>query len=93
MPSRRLRRVRHRSGLAEQTGPAAHAPGEAAGPLIDQRGIPSHACVACGGNVLVVRAVFEDFDIAAWFLDAECACCGAPMTAPCPSDAEAFGGA
>jgi len=43
--------------------------------------------------VLVVRAVFEDFDIAAWFLDAECACCGAPMTAPCPSDAEAFGGA
>jgi hypothetical protein len=55
-------------------------------PRIDQRGVPSHVCLSCGGNVLVVRAVFEDYAVAAWFLDAECACCGAPMTAPCPSD-------
>lgn len=67
-------------------GPAS--PHHSAGPptLIDQRGIPSHACVSCGGNVLIVRAVFEDYELAAWFLEAECACCGAPMTAPCPAD-------
>ena len=85
MPSRRLRRAR--------PAPSPVGTGGAAGdpPSIDQRGIPSAVCVACGSNVLVVRAVFEDHDIAAWFLDAECACCGAPMTAPCPADAEAFG--
>lgn len=61
-------------------------PAPAPFPAIDQRGVPSHVCLSCGGNVLVVRAVFEDYAVAAWFLDAECACCGAPMTAPCPAD-------
>ena len=91
MGSRRLRRTRHGSAPRSTDAPSGAVATDA--PLIDQRGIPSHACVACGGNVLVVRAVFEDHDIAAWFLDAECACCGAPMTAPCPSDAESYGAA
>jgi rRNA maturation endonuclease Nob1 len=55
-------------------------------PLIDQRGIPTHACLACGSNVLIIRATFEDYEIAGYYLDAECAQCGSPLTAPCPVD-------
>lgn len=50
------------------------------------RGVPANACPACGGRVLNVQAVFEDYDIAAWFMDASCAACGALVTAPCPPD-------
>jgi len=56
-------------------------------PLIDQRGIPTHACLVCGCNVLVIHATFEDYDITGWYLDGHCSCCGSPLTVPCPVDA------
>ena len=40
----------------------------------------------CGCNVLLVRAVFSEYDIAAWYTDAACAECGTLVTAPCPPD-------
>jgi hypothetical protein len=33
-----------------------------------------------------VYASFEDYDIALWLVDAECADCGAKVTVPCPVD-------
>ncbi|MBM3669954.1 MAG: hypothetical protein FJW97_08090 [Actinobacteria bacterium] len=60
-------------------------PGSSAA-TIDQRGIPTNACVMCGCNILVIRAVFEDYELTGYLLDAECACCGSPVTAPCPLD-------
>lgn len=53
---------------------------------IDARGIPTNACLVCGCNVFNIRAGFEDYDIAFWFTDAECAECGCPLTAPTPCD-------
>jgi hypothetical protein len=65
-------------------------PDEAAEPgsavLIDQRGIPTHECLCCGSNIFIIRASFEDYEIAAWFLEGECAGCGCPVTVPCPAD-------
>lgn len=62
------------------------APDDLRRPLIDQRGVPTHACLVCGCSVLVIRATFEDYELAGYFLDAECAECGSPLTAPCPVD-------
>jgi hypothetical protein len=42
--------------------------------------------VCCGSNIFVIRASFEDYEIAAWFLEGECAGCGCPVTVPCPAD-------
>ena len=53
---------------------------------IDQRGIPTHACQVCGGTVFTIFASFEDYEIVSWWMDAECAQCGSPLTAPCPAD-------
>jgi len=36
--------------------------------------------------VFTIGAMFDDFDIACWFLDATCSTCGALLTAPCPAD-------
>jgi hypothetical protein len=33
-----------------------------------------------------VYASFEDYNIALWLVDAECADCGAEVTVPCPVD-------
>jgi hypothetical protein len=54
--------------------------------LIDQRGVPTHECLCCGSNIFVIRASFEDYEVAAWFLEGECAGCGCPVTVPCPAD-------
>ena len=54
--------------------------------LIDQRGVPTHECLCCGSDIFIVRASFADYDIAAWFLEGECAGCGCPVTVPCPAD-------
>ena len=53
---------------------------------LDLRGVPANACPACGSRVLYVKAIFDDYDLAAWFMDASCAECGALLTAPCPPD-------
>lgn len=59
---------------------------EPATPLIDQRGIPTHICLVCGCGVFLIRAMFEDYEMAGYYLDAECAACGCPLTVPCPVD-------
>lgn len=52
---------------------------------IDLRGTPSHACV-CGSNQFYVRAIFDDYEIATYFLDMICVSCGSLLTAPTPVD-------
>ena len=49
------------------------------------RGIPTHAC-PCGSILLEVKCIFEDGEIVLWFTEAECALCGALLTAPTPED-------
>jgi len=51
----------------------------------DLRGEPSHSCI-CGCEVLNVKCIFIDYEIAVWFTDAECASCGTKLTAPTPAD-------
>jgi hypothetical protein len=67
-------------------GPERPEAAEPAPPLIDQRGIPTHTCLVCGCGVFLVRAMFEDYELSGYFLDAECAACGSPLTVPCPVD-------
>jgi len=40
----------------------------------------------CQSRLFKVYAMFEDYDIALWGVDAECAECGAEVTVPCPVD-------
>ena len=54
---------------------------------MDLRGTPTHACI-CGSAVWNVRAVFDNYEIATYFLDMECAQCGSLATAPTPLDRE-----
>jgi hypothetical protein len=54
---------------------------------IDFRGQPSHVCI-CGSEIWNVKVVFEDHEIATYFLDMECAHCGSLATAPTPVDKE-----
>jgi hypothetical protein len=54
---------------------------------MDLRGNPTHACI-CGSAVWNVRAVFDNYEIATYFLDMECAQCGSLATAPTPLDRE-----
>jgi hypothetical protein len=53
---------------------------------IDFRGIPTHECPVCQCRLFRIYASFEDYDIALWGVDAECAECGALVTVPCPVD-------
>jgi len=46
---------------------------------------PIHACM-CGSMLFKVGCMFEDNDISMWFIDAECAECGALVKVPCPAD-------
>ena len=54
---------------------------------IDLRGTPTHACV-CGSQHFYVRTMFENYEIATYFLDMQCTECGALLTAPTPLDRE-----
>jgi hypothetical protein len=54
---------------------------------IDLRGTPTHLC-PCGCNIWNVKVMFEDFEIATYFLDMECANCGSRATAPTLLDRE-----
>jgi len=55
---------------------------------IDLRGAPTHQCV-CGCNIWNLKAIFDNFEIATYFIDMECANCGSLATAPTPVDREA----
>jgi hypothetical protein len=46
---------------------------------------PIHACM-CGSLLFKVGCMFEDGEISMWFVDAECALCGALVKVPTPVD-------
>lgn len=52
---------------------------------MDLRGTPTHVC-ACGCNIFNVKVIFNENEIATYFLDMECANCGSLATAPTPVD-------
>ncbi len=54
---------------------------------LDLRRTPTHVCV-CGSQHFYVRAIFQDYEIATYFLDMICAECGSLATAPTPLDRE-----
>jgi hypothetical protein len=54
---------------------------------IDLRGTPTHLC-PCGSNIWNLKVIFDDFEIATYFLDMECVSCGSVATAPTPVDRE-----
>ena len=54
---------------------------------IDLRGTPTHLC-PCGCNIWNVKVIFDQFEIATYFLDMECANCGSMATAPTLLDRE-----
>jgi hypothetical protein len=54
---------------------------------MDMRGTPTHVC-PCGSQIWNVKVIFEDFEIATYFLDMECVSCGSIATAPTPVDRE-----
>lgn len=53
--------------------------------FLDLRGTPTHVCV-CGSQHFYVRAIFDNYEIATYFLDMQCTECGALLTAPTPLD-------
>jgi hypothetical protein len=54
---------------------------------MDMRGTPTHVC-PCGSQIWNVKVIFENFEIATYFLDMECVICGSVATAPTPVDRE-----
>lgn len=54
---------------------------------MDLRGTPTHLC-PCGCNIWNVKVIFEDYEVATYFLDMECANCGSMATAPTLLDRE-----
>lgn len=56
-------------------------------PLLDARGIPTHACPACGHTFFRIVVHFEDYEVAFYTLDGECDGCGVLVTVPTPIDA------
>jgi hypothetical protein len=52
---------------------------------MDLRGTPTHVC-PCGSNIWHVKVIFDDNEIATYFLDMECVSCGSLATAPTPID-------
>ena len=46
---------------------------------------PIHVCM-CGSTLFKVGCMFEDGDISMWFVDGECALCGALVKVPTPVD-------
>ena len=54
---------------------------------MDLRGTPTHECI-CGSQIFNIRAVFDNYEIATYFLDMECVECGNLATEPTPLDRE-----
>ncbi len=52
---------------------------------MDLRGTPTHVC-PCGSMVWDLKVIFQDGEIATYFLDMECFSCGSLATAPTPID-------
>lgn len=52
---------------------------------MDMRGTPTHIC-PCGCNIWNLKVIFDQSQIATYFLDMECAQCGSLATAPTPVD-------
>jgi hypothetical protein len=52
---------------------------------MDIRGVPTHLC-PCGSNIWNLKVIFDNFEIATYFLDMECVSCGSVATAPTPVD-------
>jgi len=52
---------------------------------MDIRGTPTQVC-PCGCEVWNVKVIFNESQIASYFLDMECANCGSLATAPTPID-------
>lgn len=52
---------------------------------MDLRGTPTHVC-PCGSEQFFVRVIFENYEIATYFLDMQCVLCGSLLTAPTPLD-------
>jgi len=45
-----------------------------------------HECPICESDVWIIKANFDDYELAAYFLDMECASCGTFAKAPTPLD-------
>ena len=54
---------------------------------LDLRGTPTHTCT-CGSQTWYVKTVFENYEIATYFLDMLCSECCNLATAPTPVDRE-----
>ncbi|MEY3378235.1 MAG: hypothetical protein RLZZ328_1395 [Bacteroidota bacterium] len=56
--------------------------------MINARGVPTAQCPICGSKLFKIVAQFdpEDYEIGMYFLDSECAQCGALLTIPTPLD-------
>ena len=72
--SRSLARFLNRAGIVDDS-------------TLDLRSLgPVHVCV-CGSRLFKVGCMFEENDMAMWFVDAECAECDALVKVPTPVDA------
>lgn len=55
--------------------------------ILDARGIPTRTCPVCNSTLFTVQVSFdEDYEIAGYLLDCECAYCHTKLTAPTPLD-------
>jgi len=55
--------------------------------MLDARGIPTRECPVCASTLFTIQAVFDEaYEVAQYFLDAECAMCHTRLTAPTPLD-------
>jgi len=55
--------------------------------MLDARGIPTPECPNCGSWLLKINATFdEDYKIASYLLDGECAMCSTLLTVPTEID-------
>jgi hypothetical protein len=53
---------------------------------MDARGIPTHACPQCGCTEFLIRATFQDCEIAGYYVNGTCFECGSNVTVPTPLD-------
>ena len=55
--------------------------------MLDARGIPTRECPSCASTLFTIQASFdENYEVALYLLDAECAMCHTKLTAPTPLD-------